>query len=140
MQKLNVKIFDMVPNMCRILNMLRVLNICKFSLIWQGCQYARGCNYGRVLDISGFRVCQVSAYASVAQDTEYAWIWQNNTLEQGSEYAWSTFHRGLNTPAVLNMLGLRMWQGCEYARVTQEAEYAWITLNMPYVWICLNNS
>ena len=31
-----------------------------------------GYNYGRVLDIPGFRVCQVSAYASVAQGLEYA--------------------------------------------------------------------
>ena len=41
----------------------------------------------------------------------------------GSEYAWSTFHRVLIKPPVLHMLGLRIWQGCEYARVTQGAEY-----------------
>ena len=29
------------------------------------------------------------------------------------------------------MPGLRTWQGCEYASVTQGAEYAWISLNMP---------
>ena len=29
---------------------------------------------------------------------------------------------------VLNMPGLRMWQGCEYAKVTKVAEYALITL------------
>ena len=33
------------------------------------------------MNIPGFRVCQVSAYASVAQ---------------GSEYVWSAFHRILN--------------------------------------------
>ena len=27
-------------------------------------------------------------------------------------------------PPVLNILGIRIWQGCEYARVTQRAEYA----------------
>ena len=30
-----------------------------------------GCNYERVLNISGFRVYQVSAYASVSQGSEY---------------------------------------------------------------------
>ena len=39
-------------------------------------------------------------------------------------YAWSTFHRVLSKPPVLNMPELRIWQGCEYARVTQGAEYA----------------
>ena len=38
------------------------------------------------------------------------------------------------------MLGLKIWQGCEYARVTEGAEYAWIALNMSYVLICLNNA
>ena len=33
----------------------------------------------------------------------------------------------------------RLWQGCEYARVTQSAEYALITLNMrEYALITLN--
>ena len=54
------------------------------------------------------------------------WIWLNNSLWQGSQYVWSTFHRLLNKPQVLNMLGLRIWHGHEYARVTQ-------------CWICLNN-
>ena len=31
-----------------------------------------GYNYRSVLDIPGFRVCQASAYASVAQGSEYA--------------------------------------------------------------------
>ena len=87
-----------------------------------------GCNYGRVLSISGFRVCQVFGYASVAQGSEYAWIRLSNALRQGSEYAWSTFHRDLNKPPVLNMLGLI--ESCEYVRVTQGAEYDWKSLNM----------
>ena len=29
------------------------------------------------------------------------------------------------------MSGLRIWQGCEYARVTQGAEYVWMSQNMP---------
>ena len=47
-----------------------------------------------------------------------------SVLWQGSEYAWSTLHRVLNKPPILNMLGLRIWQGCEYARATQGAEYS----------------
>ena len=70
-----------------------------------------------------------SAYASVAQGFEYVWICLNNALWQGSEYFWSTFHRVLNKPPFPNMLGLRVWQRCECARVTQGAEYAWIYLN-----------
>ena len=99
----------------------------------------------RVLNMSefwiflNFRVCQVSAYASIAQGSEYAWIWLNNALLQGSEHAWSMFHMIFNKPQVLNIPGLRKWQGCEYARVTQGAEYAWTSLNMPR-WICLNNA
>ena len=49
----------------------------------------------------------------------------------------------------LNMPGLRIWQGCGYARVTQGSEYAWISFhngsnaliclnNAEYAWICLN--
>ena len=41
-----------------------------------------------------------------------------------SEYAWSKFRRVLNVPLVLNMPGLGIWQGCEYARITQGSEYA----------------
>ena len=110
-----------------------VLNIRKISLIWQCSKYASGCNYGRVMNIPEFSVCQVSAYASVTQDSEYAWIWLNNALWQGSEYAWATFHRVFNK--------LRIWQVSEYARVTQGADYAWKSLNMPwYALICLNNA
>ena len=39
-----------------------------------GSEYMSGYNYGRVLNILGFRVCQVSAYASVAQGSEYGWM------------------------------------------------------------------
>ena len=44
--------------------------------------------------------------------------------KQGSVYACLKFHRVLNMPPVLNMLGLRIWQGCEYASATRGAEYA----------------
>ena len=69
-----------------------------------------------------FQVCQVSAYASIAQDSEYAWIWLNSALWQGSEHAWLTFHMILNKPPVLNVSGIRLCQDCEYARVTQGTE------------------
>ena len=44
---------------------------------------------------------------------------------------------------VLNMPGLRIWQGCEYARVTQDAKYAWkpeYALTSKYPLMCLNNA
>ena len=80
--------------------------------------------YSRIPSMPG------SAYASVAQGFEYTWMWMNNALRQGSEYAWSTFCRILNKSLVLNMIGLKIWQGYGYARVTHGAEYAWISLNM----------
>ena len=64
------------------------------------------------------------------------WKWLNNVLWQASKYVWSTFHSVLNYPLVQYMPGVRIWQGCEYARVAQGAEYAWISLNMP--WLCPN--
>ena len=61
------------------------------------------------------------------------------------EYGWincSDYGRGLNMPGqsftgfwimppVLNISGLGISWGCEYARVTQGSEYAWISLNVP---------
>ena len=49
---------------------VRVLNVHNFFLKKQGSEYTVGCNYGRVLNIPGFRVCQVSAYEIVVQDSE----------------------------------------------------------------------
>ena len=43
---------------------------------------------------------------------------------EGSEQAWSKFYRVFNMAPVLNMPGLEVWQGCEYARVIQGSEYA----------------
>ena len=43
-----------------------------FSQISQGSEYVSGCNYGKILNIPGFQVYQVSAYASVTQGFEYA--------------------------------------------------------------------
>ena len=115
---------------------VRVLNIRKFWLIWQGSEHALGCNNGRVLNILDFRVCQVSAYASVAQ---------------GSEYTWSTFHKVWTKPfgskyvraqnMIVNMFVKRLW-------IFEGYTGCWICLNKPeyaliitqYAWICLNNA
>ena len=126
-----------------MLNICRILNMSEFWIFVTFRKYALRFSYGKVLNIPGFRVCQVSAYASVAQGSEYSWIWLNNALWQSSEYAWSTFHRVLSKPPVLYMPGLRIWQGCcEYARVTQSAKYAWkpgYALMGQYAWLRLNN-
>ena len=116
--------------------MSEFLNISKFSWIWQGSEYASGCNYVRVLNIPGFRVCQVSAHASAAQ---------------GSEYGWKMpYDRVLNMPgqrfAVLNKLPVlttmaRLW-------ICEGYTGCWICLNKPvftlimyqYTWIWLNKA
>ena len=65
----------------------------------------------------------------------------------GSEYAWSTYYRVLNTPSALNMpeygeivnmRGLHSVQDKpEYA--LKNYQYAWICLNnSEYDWICLH--
>ena len=103
------------------------------------------CNYRRVLNISEFQVFQASAYASVPQGSQIAWIWLNDTLWQVSEYVWSTFHRVLNKSPVLNMPRLRIWQGCEYSKGYKGC---WICLNKPehtlimsqFEWICFDNA
>ena len=102
--------------MKRVLNMCRVLNISEFWIFvsfgkYDSSEYVSGWDFGRVLNIPGFRVYKISTYVSVSQGSEYAWIWLNNALWQGSEYAWSSFHRVLNKPPVLNMPGLRIWEG-----------------------------
>ena len=79
----------------------------------------------------GFRQCQVSAFARIAQSFEYTRIWLNNALWQGSEYAWSTKYARAQ-----NMARLWKCKGCtgcwiclnklEYASMSQ---YSWISLN-----------
>ena len=118
--------------------------------MWQGYEYVSGYNYGRVLNIPGFRVCQVSAHATVAQGSEYAWIWQNDVLPQGSGYVWSTFHRPLDKPLVLNMLRLRIWlrTGLRRLWISKGYKGCWIWLNKleyslimsQYWWIYFNNA
>ena len=87
-----------------------------------GSAYASGCNYGSVMNKSGFWICQVSPYVSIVQRSEYAWIWLNNAWINCLDH--SDYGRVLNMSPVLNMPGLGIWQGCEYARVTKSAEYA----------------
>ena len=74
------------------LNFLNRILICKYDRVLN---YILRCNYAGVLNIPKLRVCQVCACESVAQSSEYVWIWQNNALWQGSEYAWPTFCRVL---------------------------------------------
>ena len=108
---------------------VRVLNIRKFAHTWQGSEYALGCNYRRVLNIPGFRLSQIFAYASVAEGSECAWIWLNNVLWQGLEYAWSTFLRVLN----------KLPTGYKFIVVNMQVLHR--KLNMPeQVLICLNNA
>ena len=104
---------------------VKVQNICKFSLIWQGSECVSGCNYASVLNTPGSQVFQVSAYASVAQGSEYAWIWLYNALSQGPEYAWSTFQ------------GFKNASGSKYTRV-QNIIRLWICGGYTLCW-CLNN-
>ena len=108
---------------------VRALNIRKFLLIWRGSEseYASGCNNGRILNIPGFHVSQVSAYVSVLNIPEYGWIMQfSRVLNMPVQ----RLRKGLKKPPVLNIPGLRVWQSCKYAKVTQGAEYAWISLKM----------
>ena len=78
-------------------------NFCKYGSILH-----MHFNYGTVLNIPGFQVCQVSAYARVAQGSEYTSIWLNNVLWQSSECTWSTFLRVLNKLPVPNMVRLKI--------------------------------
>ena len=82
-----------------------------------GMQLRKGSEYPKI------RVCQVSACGRVAQGSEYAWIWLNNALWQGSKYTCSTFHRVLNKP--------------KYT-MSQNMASLWICQHYTGWWICLN--
>ena len=112
--------------------------VCKYDRVLNMFQDAwKDSEYFKILNMPDFCIC-------VTQGSEYVWIRLNNArincsdrwLWQGSEYAWSKFHRILNMLLVLNMPGLRIRQGCEYARVTKDAEDAWICLENAS--ICVN--
>ena len=103
------------------------------TVLWQGYEYASRHNNGRVLNIPGFRICQISACVSITQGSEYDWIWLNNAwinwllwLWQSSEYACSKFYRILNMPLV-----------SKYAKGRVMARL-WICEDYAGCWICLN--
>ena len=109
----------------------------------QGPEYVSECTYRGVMNFPGFRIWQVSAYASVTQGSECAWIWLNAWI------SYSDYGRVINMPGqsftgfwiclpILNMPDFRIWKGCEYARVTQGC---WLYLNKPECdLIILNNT
>ena len=73
--------------------------------------------YGRVRNIPGFRVCQVShmqALHKVLNMPNYGLIMPHgrDLNMPGQRFTVS------NKPPVLNMPGLRIRQGCEYPRIT----------------------
>ena len=115
--------------------MSEFLNISKFSWIWQGSEYASGCNYVRVLNIPGFRVCQVSAHASAAQGSEYGWIMPYDRVLNMSGQRFAV----LNKLPVLTTVA-RLW-------ICEGYTGCWICLNKPvftlmyqYTWIWLNKA
>ena len=103
--------------------------ICAGMLLWKSPEYSR------IPSMPGFYICKCC--------TRF-WIWLNNALWQGSECAWSTFHRVLNKPPALNM------PGSEYGKdgICEGYTGCWICINKPgyavimsqYVWICLNKA
>ena len=108
LQKTPSSIFERVLNMCLVLSEFWIfINFCKYDRVLNMHQDA--IMETLWVNISGFQECQVSAYTSIGQSSEYVSIWLNNSLWQGSEYAWSTFHRVLNKPPVLDMPELRIW-------------------------------
>ena len=66
----HLKFLKSVLSMCRVLNTSEFWIFIILKKKKQSSEYAVGCNYGRVLNIPGFRVCQVSAYEIVVQDSE----------------------------------------------------------------------
>ena len=68
----------------------------------------------------------MSVYVSVAQGSEYVWIWLNNTLWQDSEYAWLTFH-SCKYAWAQNMV--RFWMNTRgLHRVLNMSNWSWICL------------
>ena len=96
-----------------------------------GSQYM-GFKYVRVLNIPGLSICQGSELPGLTGFTyfgkdgrilnmRYA-VMEGFRIFQDSKYA-----RFLNVflimPWVVNKPELRIWQACEYSRVTQDADY-----------------
>ena len=71
------------------------------SDVWQSSEYAFGLKYAKILD---------SQYANVTQRSKYGRICLDSVL---------------NISRVLSVLGFWIWQGFEYARVTQGLNMSW---------------
>ena len=82
--------------MCRVLNM---------SEFWIFVNFRK---YNRILNMRWDAIMRGSC---ILHDSEYTRFLLMQTL-----------HKVLNKYPVLNMPGLRIWQGSEYGRVTQSAE------------------
>ena len=82
-------------------------------------EYALGPKYAKFLHMAWFSICQ----HSILDMPEYA-------LTERSEYIMDS-----------NKLGFWIWQGSEYAKVTEGSKYATVCLIcLNRTWICLNNS
>ena len=100
--------------------------------------------YGRVLNIPGFQMCQISAYASVKLGFEYPRIWLNNAWINCSDYGRIKVSRGFEYASgskyvgALDMTSLWICEGyTEYALIMPH--YSWICLNnAEYAWMYLN--
>ena len=76
--------------------------------------------YRKVLNVGWFPICN-----------RYTAFWINRMC----------LDRVLNISWVLNMSGFWIWQGSEYAKVTQGSKYTTIWLNVSFrEWVCLNMS
>ena len=127
MKKIPPQIFE------RLLNMCRVLNIPEFWLFVNFRKYDRVLNMRRDATTEGFWILQDSECARLLRMHKvfaYTWIWLNNVLGQGSEYACSRFHSVLNQPPVLNMSGYIY---------TIDLLGLWICLIIWHVWQAFEN-
>ena len=111
----------------------KVLNVSGFKyfrvLNFPGIPTCKGSEFTWFHRVDLFWICQVFAYASITQGSEYAWI---NYSDYGrainmSGQSFTAFWMSL----VLNMPGLGIWPGFDYAWVAQGCEYAWISMSMP---------
>ena len=95
-------------------------------------------NAGRVLNILGFQIYQVSTCASVAKGSAYGWIWLNNAWINRSDYSRVLNMRGQSFTELWVCLWFSICRGLEYRKVVNMRElrkvlpeYVWIILNMP---------
>ena len=55
----------------RVVNFHSYTGLTYFLKIWQGSEYASRYNYGRIPNIPGFRMYQLSVYAKITQGHEH---------------------------------------------------------------------